>query len=325
MKQWLDNKVIAVTGSSGSWGTELIKQLLANGAKEIRGIARGEHNQVKLRRKFNDKRLKIIIGDIRDYNKMNSVFKGVDIVFHLAAMKHIEIAEQFPYECIKTNINGTRNVVRAANNNKVKKLIDVSTDKATAPLNVYGMCKGIGEKLVINGANLSKTTQYMVVRGGNVLGTNGSVVDFFINQIKTENRVTITDYRMTRFFLTLEQAIELLLTAGESKYSGGLFIMKMPACKITDLAQVLIDHYGSKTTAMEEIGMRPGEKLHEVLVSKDESLHTYVYDEDYFLIYPQRDLSEAYDKVDFKEFNSNTKLMTQEEIRALLDKGGFLV
>jgi FlaA1/EpsC-like NDP-sugar epimerase len=322
--KWLENKTIAVTGSSGSWGNELIKQLLANEVKEIKAIARGEHNQVKLYRKFKDKRLKIILGDVRDYNKMNAVFKGVNIVFHLAAMKHIDLAEKFPYECIKTNINGTRNVIRAANNNKVEKFIDVSTDKSCAPINVYGMCKGIGEKLTLNGANLSKNTQYMVVRGGNVMGSNGSVIPFFIDQIKNLGKVTITDTRMTRFFLTIPEAIELLLTAGESDISGGLFVLNMPRCKIIDLAKVLIDHYAEENTVeIEEIGMRPGEKLHEVLVSKDEALHTYIYNDKYFLIYPQGKLLN-YELVQFEEFNSNQNLMTKEEIKALLKKGGFL-
>ncbi|KKN13903.1 hypothetical protein LCGC14_1001720 [marine sediment metagenome] len=320
------NKIILITGSSGSWGTELITQLLKTKVKEIRGLARGEFNQVKSTRKFKDPRFKIIIGDIRDYGKLKFACRKVDYVFHLSALKHVPICEDFPYEAIKTNINGTRNLVRAAIDNKVKIVVDVSTDKAVLPINTYGMTKAIGEKLTLNASRLSDNTKFMVVRGGNVLGTAGSVVPFWIDQIKRFNKITITDKKMTRYFLTLSEAIKLLFVAIESKKNGGLFVMKMPSCKIIDLAEVLKDHYGNKDTKIEIMGIRPGEKLNEVLISKHETPNAYKYGKNYYLI--NLDINKPIKKlkkVTFKEYNSTQNAMNKKQIKELLKKGGFLV
>ncbi len=319
------NKIILVDGSSGSWGTELITQLLEKGVKEVRGLARGEFNQVTLERKFNDSRLKIIIGDVRDYGKVKWACKDVDYVFHLSAMKHVPICEDFPYEAIKTNINGTRNVVRAAIDNNVKLVVDVSTDKAVEPINTYGMTKAIGEKLTLNASKLNSKTKFMVVRGGNVLGTAGSVVPFWIDQIKRFNKVTITDENMTRYFLTLPEAIKLLFVAMRSQRNRGLFVMNMPACRITDLAKVVIKYYGNKSTKIEVTGIRPGEKLDEVLISKHEVHQAYEYGKDYYLINLDADKTiKKLKKVTFKEFNSAENLMDDKEIEELLRKGGYL-
>ncbi len=320
-----DNKVVLVIGSSGSWGNELIKQLLETNVKEIRGMARGEFAQVSLKRKFNDPRLKIIIGDVRDYNKIDSSCRGVDIVFLLSALKHVPICEDFPYEAIKTNINGTRNVVRACIANHVEKCIDVSSDKACLPINLYGMTKAVGEKLILNGARLGSNTKFMVVRGGNVLGSQGSVVPFWIDQIKRFKKVSITDKIMTRYFLTLPEAIKLLFTAVRSEINGGLFVMKMPSCSILDMAEVTIDHYAKgQEIKIEEIGIRPGEKIDEVLVSKHEALNTYDYGKDYYIITEKPTWEFRYDKVTFKEYNSATNLMSKYAIKDLLQRGGFL-
>lgn len=328
-----NNKTVLITGGSGSWGNELIKQLLEVNVKEIRSLARNEYRQVSLRRKFNDSRLKIIIGDIRDYGKVYFACKNVDIVFHLAALKHVPVCEEFIYESIKTNINGTRNIVRASIENNVKKVVDVSSDKAVLPINTYGMCKAIGEKLILNGSKLESKTTFMVIRGGNVLGTNGSVVPLFIDQIKRFNKITITDKRMTRYFLTLPEAIKLLFTAIESDINGSLFVMKMPSCKITDLAEVMIEHYGNKDTKIQEIGIRPGEKIHEILVSEHESPNAYKYGENYYLIMykfsstsnrKELEILTQYEKVNFKKYTSNQILMNKEEIKELLKRGGYL-
>ena len=248
MNNQFDNKRVLVTGGSGSWGNELITQLLETKVKEIISYARGEFNQVSLQRKFNDPRLKIVVGDVRDYGELKHACKDIDIVFHLAALKHVPVCERQPYEAIKTNINGTRNIVRASIECNVKKVIDVSSDKAVLPINTYGMTKAVGEKLTLNASTLGSKTQFMCIRGGNVLGTNGSVVPLFINQIKRYNKITITDGKMTRYFLTLPEAIKLLFVATKSDINGGLFVMKMPACKIADLADVMIKRYGNKET-----------------------------------------------------------------------------
>ena len=314
---------ILITGGTGSWGNELTKQLLTFNPGQIIIYSRNEFNQVTMKRRFNNKKLKFHIGNVRDYDSLNRACKGVDYIFHLAALKHVPVCEQQPNEAIKTNINGTNNVIRAAINNQVKRVIDVSTDKACSPLNVYGMTKAVGEKLITNASQLTDTTDFMCIRAGNVMGTAGSVIPLFIDQIKKNNKITITDKRMTRYFISLEEAISLLFTAINSNFDGSLFVMKMPACKLTDLAKVLIDYYGDKNTEIIETGIRPGEKIHEVLVSKDEVLQTYEYNDTYYLIYPQNKI-ELFQKVTFPEYSSSTYLMNKKEIQKLLNKGGFL-
>jgi len=319
----IKDKTILITGGSGSWGNELTKQLLEQDPKEIRIYSRNEFAQVSMERKFNDKRLNFIIGDVRDFDSLSNALRGVAIVYHLAALKHIPICEKFPEEAIKTNINGTQNVIKAAIENEVEKVVDVSTDKAANPLNLYGMTKAVGEKLILHANGLGKT-KFVCIRGGNVLGSNGSVVPFFIDQIKRFNKITLTSREMTRYFLTLEEAIKLVLTACEFDPSGGLFVMRMPSCRIIDLAKVLIEHYGDPiTTKVELTGLRPGEKLHELLISEYESSNCYVYNYNYYLIH-QRDLS--LHKVDFKEYSSISQpLMDNETIKELLKRGGFLI
>lgn len=319
----LKNKIILITGGTGSWGQELTKQLLEFDVKQVRILARNEFNQVSMKRAFNDPRLKIEIGNVRDYGKLKFACKNVNYVFHLSALKHIPICEEFPYEAIKTNINGTRNIIRASIDNEVEKVIDVSSDKAVLPINTYGMTKAIGEKLILNALKIESKTKFMCIRGGNVLGTQGSVVPFFINQIKRFNKITITDEKMTRYFLTLPEAIKLLFVAMKSDMNGALFVMKMPSCKIIDLAEVIIEYYGDKNTKIEEIGIRPGEKLNEVLVSKHEVLNTYEYNNKYYLI-SHKHLSHLYKKVEFKEYNSATNLMNKKEIQDLLKRGDYL-
>lgn len=321
-----NNARILITGSSGSWGTELITQLLQTNVKEIIGYARGEFNQVTSERYFNNPRLKIVVGDVRDFGELTHACKDIDFVFHLAALKHVPVAEKQPYEAIKTNINGTRNAIRAAIECGVKKFIDVSSDKAVLPINTYGISKALGEKLTLNASKLGSKTQFMVVRGGNVLGTAGSVVPFWIDQIKKYNEISVTDKRMTRYFLTLSEAINLLFTATKSNINGGLLVMNMPSCKILDLAEVLINHYGNKYTKIKEIGIRSGEKINELLISKYEAINAYKYNKDYSLIMDKvtSKLTKKYKKVEFKEYNSSTYLMNKKEIKKLLDKGGFL-
>jgi len=241
----------------------------------------------------------------------------------LAALKHVPIAEEFPYESIKTNINGTRNIIRASINCGVKVMVDVSTDKAVMPINTYGITKALGEKLTLNASRLSNKTKFMVIRGGNVLGTAGSVVPLWIDQIKKDNKITITDVTMTRYFFTLPEAIKLLFVAMDSNINSGLFVMKMPSCKIIDLGELLIEHYGNNDTKIKVTGIRPGEKLDEVLVSKHESYDAYEYSKDYYLISSYRKFKK-FKKAPNTEYNSAQNLMTKEEIKKLLQKGGYL-
>ena len=225
-----NNKRIFISGATGSWGQTLVAMLLKHyDPKEIICFSRGELQQVLMQRKFHDPRLKFIIGDVRDYESVRFATKGVDVIFHLAALKHVPICEDHPQEAIKTNITGTTNIVNAAVENHVSKVIDVSTDKAVEPLNLYGMTKSVGEKLIIQGNDLSTHTKFVCIRGGNVMGSNGSVIPYFIEQIKAGGPITITDLQMTRFFLTLEEAIMLLFKAAETSIGGETFVMNMPA------------------------------------------------------------------------------------------------
>lgn len=321
------NQRILITGGTGSWGNTLTTHLLDRNPKEIVIFSRGELQQVLMARKFNDPRIKFIIGDVRDFYAINQACRGIDYVFHLAALKHVPVCEDQPQEAIKTNIIGTTNLVNACIDNKVKKVIDVSTDKACEPLNLYGMTKAVGERLVTQANNLS-ATNFVCVRGGNVMGSNGSVIPFFIDMIKSGGPVKITDFKMTRFFLSLDEAIELLFKAAECSIGGETFVMNMPSCYITDLVDVLMKRHG--TTNKVQIGLRPGEKLDEVLVSKHEAATSYCYDKDYYVILPtlkiDRDLSRymCFEKVPFEEFSSKTSLMNTTQIENMLISGKFI-
>nr|WP_302596901.1 polysaccharide biosynthesis protein [uncultured Cellulosilyticum sp.] len=326
------NQVILITGGTGSWGHELVRQLLNESPKEIRIFSRGELSQVKMEREFMDPRLKFIIGDIRDLEVLTTATQNVDYVFHLAALKHVPICELQPNEAIKTNIVGTQNLIKACIKNKVKKVIDVSTDKAVDALNLYGMTKAVGERLIIQANLLSEDTKFVCIRAGNVLGSNGSVVPFFVNQIRELKKVTITDSKMTRYFITLPEAISLLFKAVQASVGGETFVMRMPAYRIMDVAQVLIEDSGVKDVAIETVGIRPGEKLDEVLVSEHESGHTYQYDETYYVIMPMIEVPKLkahyaalnLAKVNFSRYTSADFVLGKEEVKKLLRKGNYL-
>lgn len=324
------NAKILITGGTGSWGKTLTRLLLSNyNIEQIVIFSRNELQQVLMEREFGfDSRIKFIIGDVRDADAIDKAMKKIDLVFHLAALKHVPICEDHPQEAIKTNITGTTNVINAAMTNRVKKVIDVSTDKAVEPLNLYGMTKSIGEKLIIQANDLGSDTKFICIRGGNVMGSNGSVIPFFIKEIQNGGPVRLTDTRMTRFFLTLEQAIHLLFQATEYGQGKETFVMNMPSCKIVDLLTVLMEHYGH--VPVKEIGAKPGEKLHEMLVGHYESDLCYRFNENYFVILPQYrnqnliDLYSGLEPFPYREFSSNTRLMTTEEIVDMLKKGKFL-
>jgi UDP-N-acetylglucosamine 4,6-dehydratase len=324
-----DNKRVLITGGTGSWGQTLTRMLLDQyNVKEIVIFSRGELQQVIMQRRFKDRRLKFVIGDVRDFESVRFAMRDVDYVFHLAALKHVPVCEDHPQEAIKTNIIGTTNVVNAAIENKVDKVIDVSTDKAVEPLNLYGMTKAVGEKLIIQANNLSHHTRFVCVRGGNVMGSNGSVIPYFVEQIRQGGPVTITDREMTRFFLTLEEAIQLLFRAAEHSQGGETFVMNMPACRIQDVAQVLMNNLGQ--VDITEMGAKPGEKLDEMLISHHEAPLSYCFDNNYYVILPSNASDEL--KARYRmckpfphaEFSSRTELMDLSSIKTMLIKGGFL-
>lgn len=323
-----DSKIL-ITGGTGSWGQTLTRMLLEKyNPKEIIIFSRGELQQVLMQRKFKNDKIKYIIGDVRDYEAVKFATTGVDYIFHMAALKHVPICEDQPQEAIKTNITGTTNIVNASILNGVKKVIDVSTDKAVEPINLYGMTKSVGEKVIIQANDLTDQTKFVCIRGGNVMGSNGSVIPYFIEQIKAGGPITVTDFRMTRFFLTLEEAIGLLFKAAEESIGGETFVMNMPACYITEVAEILMEEYG--TVDVKEIGGRPGEKLDEMLISKHESALSYCYDKNYFVILPTKTNSILYEKYKnlekfpHEEFSSKTFKMSTDEIKAMLKKGKFI-
>ena len=331
-KSLFKDSIIAITGSTGSWGHELTKQLLDKDPKMIIMLSRGELAQVMTDRKFNDDRLRFIIGDVRDAEAIDRLFStGIDYVFHMAALKHVPVCENQPQEAIKTNITGTINVINSAIKHKIKKVIDVSTDKAVAPTNLYGFTKAVGEKLIIHANTLSKDTDFVCIRGGNVLGSNGSVVPLFIDQIRDSNKITVTDADMTRFFLTLPEAITLLFQATENSVGGETFVINMPAFYIGDLAKVLIKYYGDSDTSIDIIGLREGEKKHEVLISEHESHRAHVFNDDYYVMLPELDMNRDYShltnlpKVEFNSFSSSDNVKDRLFLTKLLDTGGFLV
>lgn len=283
-----------------------------------------------MKREFENAVLTFCIGDIRDRDALTRVCEGVDYVFHLAALKHVPVCEDQPYEALKTNVVGTQNVIEAAIENEVKKVIYISTDKAANPSNFYGMTKAIGEKLIVYANLLRTSTQFVCVRGGNVLGTNGSVIHLFMDHIREKGQVGITDLNMSRFFLTQKDAIQLLFKASEVSVGGEIFVMTMPALRILDLAEVLIEESGKEDVKIVELGVRPGEKIHEILFTEFESQTTVVYDERYLVILPTIDmprLKEVYDSyppVEFTVYSSQYAHLNKSEIRKLLVKGGFL-
>ncbi|UOQ48610.1 polysaccharide biosynthesis protein [Gracilibacillus caseinilyticus] len=325
------DQTILITGGTGSWGYELVRQLILFEPKEIRIYSRNESSQFTMQQEFdNHPLLKFVIGDIREKEAITEACQDVDYLFHLAALKHVPVCEYQPLEALKTNVHGTQNVIDAAIECGIKKVLYISTDKAANPFNFYGLSKAMGERLIIHANTLNSDTQFVCIRGGNVLGTNGSVIHVLKKHMKEKGKIGITDLNMTRFFLTIEDAIRLVFKATSESIGGEIFVMKMPACKIMDIAQVLIDASGRKDIAIEVIGTRPGEKIHELLLSDNESQTAITYDEEYFVILPfihidgLQEHYKNYPPTELANYNSSKDLMSKTEIHAMLAKGRFI-
>ncbi|MBD8499344.1 polysaccharide biosynthesis protein [Paenibacillus arenosi] len=324
------NKTILITGGTGSWGYALVYKLLELNPAEIRIFSRNEALQVEMKQHFRDARLKFIIGDIRNKDELMIASKGVDYIYHTAALKHVPICEQQPDMAFKINVIGTQHVIDAAIENQISKVIYVSTDKASNPSNTYGMTKALGERLIIHANEKSTATKFISVRSGNVLGSTGSVIPIFKRQIEQNLDVTITDMRMTRFFIALEEAVDMLLTATDHGYGGEIFVSKMPACKIIDIAKVLMEQQGKPDLHLIETGVRPGETLHEMLISECESETSMHFNEKYFVILPNFPIAglqkhyERFERVSFDKYDSEHMLMSKGETEKMLRSGGFL-
>lgn len=279
-----DGKNVLITGGTGSFGKKYTKILLKKyKPNKIIIYSRDELKQFEMAQEFNDPCMRYFIGDVRDAPRLKKAMEDVDFVIHAAALKHVPIAEYNPMECIKTNINGAQNVIDACLDNRVKKIIALSTDKAANPVNLYGATKLASDKLFVAANNLvgNREIEFSVVRYGNVIGSRGSVVPFFQKLVNDGAKsLPITDEKMTRFLITLEQGVEFVLKNFERMQGGEIFIPKIPSMKIVDLAHAL-----APTLPREVIGIRPGEKLHEIMCPSDDS-HLTLEFEDHFVIQP---------------------------------------
>jgi len=279
----LKNKVILVTGGTGSFGNKFIEIVLKKyNPSVIRIFSRGEKLQQDMQNKFNDDRLRFFIGDVRDKDRLHRAMHDVDVVIHAAALKQVPACEYNPIEAVKTNIDGAVNLIDVAIDNGVKKVMAISTDKAVHPVNLYGATKMTAEKLFIQGNSYSGETgtNFSCVRYGNVIGSRGSVIPLFQKQKET-GTITITHKDMTRFWITLEQGVDLVIDGINKMKGGEIFIPKIPSMKITDLADTVAPGVKKKI-----IGIRPGEKIHEILVTEDEAKHTKEFP-DFFVIEPE--------------------------------------
>ncbi|MEA0561856.1 UDP-N-acetylglucosamine 4,6-dehydratase (inverting) [Lysinibacillus irui] len=317
----LKDKVVLVTGGTGSFGKKFIRKALTLGVKKVIVFSRDELKQYEMKQEFQDERIRFFIGDVRDKDRLYRAFDGVDIVIHAAAMKHVDACEYNPFEAIKTNIHGAQNIIEAAIDRGVEKVIALSTDKACSPVNLYGATKLASDKLFVaaNAYVGEKKTRFAVVRYGNVVGSRGSVVPFF-KKIKDTGTLPITDERMTRFWITLDQGVQFVIDNLKRMNGGEIFVPKIPSMKVTDLAKAI-----APECEIEIIGIRPGEKLHEAMIMEDDARHTFEFD-NYYVIQPelawfaQEQLNAGKALPDGFAYTSdnNTEWLTVEQLRQLI-------
>ncbi|ACV47587.1 SDR family NAD(P)-dependent oxidoreductase [Halomicrobium mukohataei] len=316
----LEGKKILVTGGCGSIGSGIVKQCLERDPAAVRVFDNDEEGLFHLERKHEEHSdtLRMLLGDIRDESRLEMAVEDVDVVFHAAALKHVEISEYNPFEAVQTNIQGTQNLINAAREENVESLLAISTDKASNPTSVMGATKLLSERLVIaaNTYKGNRQTKFGCVRFGNVLGSSGSVVPLFIDQVRDGGPLTVTDPDMTRFLMSIERAVEFVLKSHARLEGGEVFILKMPAFKLEDLAVVIRDTYAPRAgydpedIEIEIIGPRPAERTHEKLISADERRQTKEEDK-MFVLYPEIDLSSYTTTSNIS--NSLTREYTSEE------------
>ena len=299
----LNNKSILITGGTGSFGKMFTKLILDRnpGVKKLVILSRDEQKHFQMAQEFPESKypaMRYFIGDVRDKSRLKRAFEGIDIVIHAAAMKHVHLAEYNPMECVKTNINGAENVIDAALESGVSDVVALSTDKAAAPINLYGATKLASDKLFIAANNIkgNRDIRFSVVRYGNVMGSNGSVMPFFLNKKKNgESFLPITDNKMTRFNISLQDGCEMVFYAIEKAWGGEVFIPKIPSYKISDVATAIAPELEQKV-----VGIRPGEKLHEEMITSSDSYNTVDLGK-YYAILPQKSPYSQYSKDDYKK------------------------
>ena len=328
------NKVLLITGGTGSFGNAVLKRFLATDIKEIRIFSRDEKKQDDMRKKYQSSKLKFYIGDVRDYNSILNATRGVDYIYHAAALKQVPSCEFHPMEAVKTNVIGTENVLEAAIQNRVKRIVCLSTDKAVYPINAMGISKAMMEKVIVaksrNLENLDITI--CCTRYGNVMASRGSVIPLFVDQIRQGKKITITDPNMTRFMMTLDDAVDLVLYAFEHGQNGDIFVQKAPAATIQVLAQALTELLEVPEHPISIMGTRHGEKTYEALLSREEM--AVAFDQANYFRVPadQRDLNYAkyVENGDLKitqleDYNShNTERLDVEGMKKLLLKLDFI-
>lgn len=321
------NKILMITGGTGSFGQTVLKRFLETDVREIRIFSRDEKKQEEMRIALNNPKLKFYIGDVRDYDSLLPAMKGVDYIFHAAALKQVPSCEFYPIEAVKTNVLGTENVLSAATASHVKRVVVLSTDKAVYPINAMGISKAMAEKLMVAKARtqLENETVFCATRYGNVMASRGSVIPLFVSQIKEGAPLTVTDPSMTRFLMSLEESVDLVLYAFNHGKQGDLFVQKAPASSVGDLAEAIRQIFGA-TVPVRVIGTRHGEKLYESLISREEMAKAEDMGNYYRIPADNRDLnyaqffSEGEEKIaQFDDYTShNTKQLNIEQVKSLL-------
>ncbi len=327
------NKILLITGGTGSFGNTVLKRFLSTEVKEIRIFSRDEKKQEEMRLNSSSDKVKFYIGDVRDYDSVFQAMKDVDYVFHAAALKQVPSCEFYPMEAVRTNILGTENVIDAAISRKVSRVVVLSTDKAVYPINAMGISKAMAEKIMVAKARslTDAETILCATRYGNVMASRGSVIPLFVDQLKSSRDITVTDPNMTRFLMSLEDSVDLVLHAFEHAQQGDIFVQKAPASTVEDLAQALKEIF-KKESKIKTIGTRHGEKLYESLISREEMAHARDMGRYYRIPADNRDLNyakyfsegESLD-LDLRDYTShNTQRLNVAQIKELLMKLDFI-
>jgi len=303
----MKNKSLLITGGTGSFGNAVLNRFLDTEIREIRIFSRDEKKQDDMRKAYRNQKIKFFLGDVRDSSSINDAMKGVDYVFHAAALKQVPSCEFFPMQAVKTNIIGAENVLNSAIDAGVEKVVVLSTDKAVYPINAMGVSKAMMEKIVVAKARNECNTMISCTRYGNVMASRGSVIPLFLDQLRNNEPITITDPEMTRFMMSLDQAVDLVLFAFENGQSGDIFVQKSPASTVHVLAKSLAKIMGKSNHEIKVIGTRHGEKLYETLLTKEEMVKAYDLENYYRIPSDNRDLN--YDKY----FDDGTEVINQAE------------
>ena len=332
-----EGKKILITGGTGSLGIALTRRLLESHVNTVRIFSRNESKQIDMESKFDDGRIRYLLGDIRDYKRLVRAVEDIDIVFHAAALKHVPKIEYNPFEAIKTNVIGSQNLIDACLEANVKKVICIGTDKSVSPLNTYGATKLLMEKLFVTANNYldpkKHATKFIAVRYGNVLGSSGSVVPKFIEQIKNKKKITITDNQMTRFSITMDEALDFILKAAEYGQGSEIFVPKIRAYTIFDIRKALTEILGDY--GEEIVGIRPGEKMHETLINNEEIRYSWEYKDLYIItnpLYPMfhptviNDTYQGIKKLDkLEKYSSDlVEKIPKDELKQVIKKSNLL-